>query len=275
MLWIRGLRVAAVAVGSVGGLSGAAYTLLQSQSRQARSIIGAPRDLPFNADGTYLPDGTGPIAASGGLTFGVFGDSSAAGLGAEAPDWLPGVQLARGLAEEAGLPVQLTTYAISGSRSSDLGRQVDRALIAPPRVALVMVGGNDVTARRGVAECAELLAEQVRRLVAAGTSVVVGTCPDLGSVRPIPQPLRSLAQRWSLALGRAQARALVGSGAAVVPLTLLSRHFATRPDELFSTDRFHPNGAGYALAAGVILAPLCAAAGLWGSARPAGCATVR
>ncbi|MBM7771877.1 lysophospholipase L1-like esterase [Actinokineospora baliensis] len=266
MYWVRGLWVAAVAAGSVGGLSGAAYTLLQSQSRQARSVIGVPRDLPFNADGVYLPDGSGPVVAAGGLTFGVFGDSSAAGLGAEAPDWLPGVQLARGLAEESGRPVRLTTYAISGSRSSDLAGQVDRALVDPPRVALVMVGGNDVTARRGVAVCAELLAEQVRRLVAAGTAVVVGTCPDLGSVRPIPQPLRSLAARWSLALGRAQARALVGSGASVVPLTLLSRHFATRPEELFSTDRFHPNGAGYALAAAVILAPLCSAAGVCDSA---------
>ncbi|SES11964.1 SGNH/GDSL hydrolase family protein [Actinokineospora terrae] len=266
MLWIRGLWVAAVAAGSVGGLSGAAYTLLQSQSRQARSIIGVPRDLPFNADGCYLPDGTGPGQVADALTFGIFGDSTAAGLGAESPEALPGVQLARGLAEEAGRPVRLTTYAVVGSRSTHLADQVDRALLDPPRAAVVMVGGNDVTARLGVAACAELLGEQVRRLVAAGTGVVVGTCPDLGTVRPIPQPLRSLAQRWSLALGRAQARALVGSGAAVVPMTLVSRHFARRPDELFSPDRFHPNGAGYGLAAGVILAPLCAVAGVCHSA---------
>ncbi|WP_035304282.1 SGNH/GDSL hydrolase family protein [Actinokineospora inagensis] len=266
MYRIRALWVAALAAGSVGGLSGAAYSLLQSQSRHARLLIGAPRDQPFNADGGYLPDGTGPVAVGDALTFAVFGDSSAAGLGAETPELLPGVLLARGLAEEMTTPVRLTTYAVSGSRTTDLAAQVDRALLDPPRVALVMVGGNDVTARRGVHVCAGLLAAEVRRLVAAGTRVVVGTCPDLGTVEPIPQPLRALARRWSLALGRAQARALAGSGAAVVPLTLLARHFQTRPRELFSPDRFHPNGTGYALAAAVLLAPLCRAAGLWNSA---------
>ena len=48
---------------------------------------------------------------------------------------------------------------------------------------------------------------------------------------------------------------------------LISPEFRQRPDELFSADRFHPNGAGYELAASVLLAPLCDATGLthnWG-----------
>ena len=43
---------------------------------------------------------------------------------------------------------------------------------------------------------------------------------------------------------------------------LMSPEFRQRRDELFSPDRFHPNGAGYELAASVLLAPLCDAAGL-------------
>jgi hypothetical protein len=38
---------------------------------------------------------------------------------------------------------------------------------------------------------------------------------------------------------------------------LLSPEFLARPHDLFSADRFHPNGAGYELAANVLLAPLC------------------
>ncbi|PPK70286.1 SGNH/GDSL hydrolase family protein [Actinokineospora auranticolor] len=261
----RGLLVvAALAAGSVGGLSGAAYTLLNTQSRRARTLIGVPRDAPFNADGDYFPDGSGPAplgAAGAAVEFGVFGDSSAAGLGAETPDLLPGVLLARGLAEECDRAVRLRTYAVSGSRTTGLVAQVDRALAAPPAVALILVGGNDVTARLAISTSAALLATQVRRLTEAGTAVVVGTCPDLGAIQPIPQPLRSVARKWSLALGRAQARALVATSAAVVPMTLLSRHFLTRPGELFSSDRFHPNGAGYALAAGLLLPALCGATG--------------
>ena len=261
---VAALRAFALAVGSVGGLSAGAYGLLTTQSRRARTVIGVPRDRPHNADGVYLPDGAGPVARGEALVFAVFGDSSAAGLGAESADRLPGVRLARGLAEELGRPVRLVTHAVSGSRTTHLAGQVDAALTDPPHVALVLVGGNDVTARLGIAESAALLAAQVDRLVRAGVSVLVGTCPDLGAVRPIPQPLREVASRYSRALAKAQAKALAGSGAVVVPMAaLLTGHFLDRPDELFSPDRFHPNGAGYALAADVLLAPLCAAAGLW------------
>ncbi len=258
-----------LAAGSVGGLCGAAHSLLTSQSRRARTVIGVPVAQPFNADGGYLPDGSGPgpVAAGGLLRFAVFGDSTAASLGAGSPDELLGVTLARGLAREADRPVRLTTYAVSGARTSDLARQIDHALAEPPDAAVVLVGGNDVTARIGVHTSAALLAAQVTRLVEAGAAVVVGTCPNLGAVQPIPQPLRTVARRWSLALARAQARELAPTGATSVPLAaLLSPHFFARPQDLFSPDRFHPNGAGYALAAGVMLAPLCAAAGVWKSA---------
>jgi hypothetical protein len=40
---------------------------------------------------------------------------------------------------------------------------------------------------------------------------------------------------------------------------LLAPEFRSRPHELFSADRFHPNGKGYEYAADVLLAPLCAA----------------
>src|SRR5262245_54555108 len=109
------LRAMALAAGSVGGLTGAAYGLLNGQAQRARSIISRHTDLPLNADGLYLPNGTGPFIRPkrGTLKFVVLGDSLGAGIGAESTDRLPGVLLAKGIARETGQPVRLSTHAIS------------------------------------------------------------------------------------------------------------------------------------------------------------------
>jgi lysophospholipase L1-like esterase len=262
MTGARAFKALIFAAGSVGGLSGVAYGLLTGQSKRARTIIGPPKDLPLNGDGLYFPDGSGPFPPTRGdsLSFAVLGDSLAAGLGAELPDQLPAVRLARGLADELDRPVRLVTHAISGSRTTDLEAQVDRALIDPPTLALVIIGGNDVTTRTSIGMSATLLGRQTTRLANAGTTVVVGTCPDLGIIQPIPQPLRTVASRYSLSLARAQRRVLDQLGVRAVSIAaLLSPEFYARPQELFSADRFHPNGKGYEFAANVLLAPLCAA----------------
>ncbi|HWC82575.1 MAG TPA: SGNH/GDSL hydrolase family protein [Pseudonocardiaceae bacterium] len=269
MAGARLLRTTALTVGALGGLSSAAYGLLSEQSRRARRVIGIPESPPLNADGVYTPEHQSREVAP--LRFAVLGDSSAAGLGVDTPEQLPGVLLARGLAEEAGRPVRLSTYAVSGSTTRDLAEQVDLAVADPPDLALLIIGANDVTVKLGVRTSARLLGEQVDRLHAAGIALVMGTCPDLGAIRPIPQPLRSIAGEWSRMLAKAQRAEVLRAGAVPVPLAdLLSPEFFTRPAELFSKDRFHPNAAGYEAAAAVLLAPLCAAAGIWSApVRPA------
>jgi lysophospholipase L1-like esterase len=133
-----------------------------------------------------------------------------------------------------------------------------------PQVALIIIGANDVTSRMGTSESARLLAEQVRRLRAVGCGVVVGTCPDLGIVRPIPQPLRMVGRRYSLRLAAAQTAAVRQAGGVPVSLgNLLAPEFMARHVDMFSSDRFHPSAIGYEAAAGVLLAPLCQVAGLW------------
>lgn len=268
MAALRLLRTTAVAVGALGGVTSAAYGLLSEQSKRAREVIGVPEDPPFNADGVYLPGADAPVAGAdlpGLLRFAVLGDSLAAGLGVDAAAQLPGVLLARGLAEESGRPTELLTWAVSGSTTQDLPGQVDGALTRPPHVALVIIGANDVTELIMAHSSAEILAEQIGRLRAAGVAVVVGTCPDLGAVRPIPQPLRTFARTWGILLARAQRTAVRRAGGVPVALAdLLSPEFVARPTELFSKDNFHPNAIGYEAAAAVLLAPLCTAAGLVG-----------
>jgi lysophospholipase L1-like esterase len=268
VIGLRAFRTAAVAAGALGGLSGAAYGLLSEQSRRARRVIGIPGAPPPSADGVYLPDGSGPLpvtdprAGARPLVFGVVGDSTAAGLGVDAPEQLPGVLLAHGLAEETGRPVRLDTYAISGSTTRHLHAQVDAALVDPPDLVLVIIGANDVTTRLRVGMSAALLGVEVERLRAIGTAVVVGTCPDLGAIQPIPQPLRSIVRSWSLALAKAQRQAVQRAGGVAVPLAdLLACEFLARPAELFSADRFHPSAAGYPTAVSVLLPAVCSSLG--------------
>lgn len=261
-------RTTAMAAGAVGGLSVSMYGLLSEQSKRARRVIGQPHGQPRRADGVYLPGGDGPLPpadprVAGALRFAMIGDSSAAGLGADDLDHLPGVLIARQLAADTDRPVLLDTYAVVGSTTRSMAPQVALALTNAPDIALIMVGANDVTARIQPRESGELLAEAVGRLREAGIAVVVGTCPDLGCVRPIPQPLRSIARAWSLAVARHQRVAVLRAGGQPVPLAdLLASEFLSK-EEFFSIDQFHPSAAGYKAAATVLLPAVCAAAGAW------------
>ncbi|MET8760336.1 SGNH/GDSL hydrolase family protein [Lentzea sp. NPDC004782] len=258
MIGLRTLRAVAMTAATLGGLSGALVGLLTEQGRRARVAIGVLEHLWPAPDGVYRDDGRDPLRLA------VLGDSMAVGVGVTHPSQMPGALLAQALAEEAGRPVRLSTYAVSGSTTRDLVPQVDAAVLDAPRVALIIIGANDVTSRMGVGESARLLAEQVRKLRAVGCGVVVGTCPDLGTVRPIPQPLRSVGHHYSLRLAAAQTEAVRRAGGVPVSLAnLLAPEFTARHVDMFSSDRFHPSAVGYEAAAGVLLAPLCQVAGLW------------
>ncbi|MFZ2501107.1 MAG: SGNH/GDSL hydrolase family protein, partial [Nocardioides sp.] len=107
------------------------------------------------------------------------------------------------------------------------------------------------------------LSEAVRRLVAAGAHVVVGTCPDLGTIKPIAPPLRQVARSWSRRLAAAQTIATVEAGGRSVSLgSILGPEFQADPSRLFGPDRFHPSADGYRSMASVVLPSVLAALGL-------------
>ena len=212
-----GRRVAAGAAVSGGGLSlaGAAFfALIKEEARAARRKVEArtSKEDPPSGDGVYGRGRGRPI----GLV--VLGDSSAVGLGVERAAETPGVLIAAALAEVAERPVRLVRLAVSGAESRDLDAQVERALPERPDVALIMIGANDVTARSRPEVAVRHLTGAVRSLRAAGCEVVVGTCPDLGTIRPIAQPLRWLARRWSRDMAAAQTVAVVEAGGRTVSL---------------------------------------------------------
>ena len=244
--------------GAVGLLAAAGYALLYSEAKLARRWVGEPKEQPPVGDGLWGTGGGEPIRLA------VLGDSSAAGLGVAGPIETPAVLVASGLSEVAGRPVALTNVAVVGARSVDLGRQVSTVLETRPEVVVIMIGANDVTGRVRPEESVAHLGDAVRRLRRLGCEVVVGTCPDLGTVEPIQQPLRMLARLWSRQLAAAQTVAVVEAGGRTVSLgDVLGPEFEARRAEMFGSDRFHPSAAGYAAAAAVMLPSVCAALGLW------------
>ncbi len=194
----------------------------------------------------------------------VFGDSTATGYGCKSADDVPGVLLSRGLAEQSGKRIRLSTKAIVGATSKGLSGQVDAMFVAgpPPDAAVIMIGANDVTVLNSVPQSARRLGDAVKRLRASGAVVVVGTCPDFGIITAIPQPLRWVAHNRGLRLAHAQTAAVRAAGGMPVPLAdLLAPEFLHAPDVLFAEDMFHPSAAGYALAAKQLLPALAHALG--------------
>ena len=232
---------AAYGGGGFAGTLGLAFALLATEAKLARKTIGVPTEQAPRAAGSYGRGRRGDKPVH--LT--VIGDSAAAGLGCERADQTPGALIAGGIARDLRCRVDLEVVAVSGARSADLEVQVARALRRPVDIAVIVIGANDVTHRVPIAAAARDLARAVTTLRAAGAEVVVGTCPDLGTVKPVMQPLRTVAAQWSRRLAAAQTVATVEAGGIAVSLgDLLAKDFSEQP-HLWSADRFHPSADGY------------------------------
>lgn len=196
-------QAAAFGGGGLGLIGATLYGVLTAEARYAKHVIGPMKAHPAKGDGLYGRYPGHPI------TLAMIGDSSAAGYGTSSPDETPGVLLACGLAELAKRPVRLVDVSRTGAKSNDLAYQVDTALLAGPHVAAILIGVNDVKSQMPPSTSVRLLDGAVRRLRAANCEVVVGTCPDLGVVRPIMPPLRQVARSWSQRLAAAQTISVV------------------------------------------------------------------
>ncbi|MGN8551038.1 UNVERIFIED_CONTAM: SGNH/GDSL hydrolase family protein [Microbacterium sp. SLM126] len=249
--------VSAATVVVAGAAVAGFRSLLHRQARVARTRIGKPLgEVAMDADRVW-----GRRHEGDPVELALFGDSIAAGLGAERRKDTLGARLAKGVARQTHRPVRLHTAAVVGAESSMLAAQLDGL---PddyrPHVAVVIVGGNDVTHLVPIPAATDHLAAAVARLRARGAEVVVGTCPDLGALRPVPQPLRTLGSRMSRQLAEAQAQAAARAGAHVVSLRrAVGPFFVTQPDEMFSLDRFHPSALGYRRTAEALLPAVLAA----------------
>ncbi|MRJ76544.1 SGNH/GDSL hydrolase family protein [Aeromicrobium sp. SMF47] len=238
----RTSRIATTALIGGGATVSGFYGFLIGEAILARKAIGVTDDRPPSPDGLYGDDLPGaPIRVL------VIGDSAAVGYGTDRADATPPAMLGIGLAHVMDAPVEIRSRAVVGAKTSDLAEQIDSVDGWEPHVAVIVVGTNDVTHRVSPRTSAEQLGDVVRRLVASDCAVVVGTTPDLGSIRPIMQPLRIVARQISRDLARRQTIAVVEAGGRAVSLAdLLGDLFTENRDVMFGADRFHPSETGYA-----------------------------
>lgn len=228
------------------------------QARAARRLIGKPLgETALGADRTYKKKYGDRIELL------LLGDSIAAGLGADHPDDTLGGQLAKRLAKSTRRAVRLHTGACVGAETSMIRAQL--AALPPgyrADVAVIVVGGNDVVHRVRPSLSGRCLGEAIEALQSNGTEVVVGTCPDLGALTAVPQPLRAVGSRASRQLATTQREVATNLGAYAVSLAdVVGPFFIARPDEMFAIDRFHPSGAGYRRTAKAVLPSVLAALG--------------
>lgn len=235
-------------VGSTAALTGFYGTVL-AEAVLARKAIGVTDERPPSPDGLYGDDLPGePVRVL------VAGDSAAVGYGTERADQTPPGLIGIGLTHLLGAPVDVRSVAVVGAVTADLPAQLELGLEHKPDVVVIVVGANDVTHRVRPGLAARQLGEVVRELTSRDIEVVVGTCPDLGLVRPLQQPLRWYAHRISTRLAKLQTVAVARNGGRAVSLgELLGRLFLEHHDVMFGADRFHPSATGYANMVGVLL----------------------
>ncbi len=254
-------KLAAAAAYGGGGLSllgGSLYGLIMAEVQLAKHAIGMAEGAPPLSSGWYGHGRPGPA-----IKIALLGDSSAAGYGVESVEDTPGAHLASGVAEVVDRRVYLTSVAKVGAQTADLREQIDRVLPVEPHLATIFIGTNDVTHRVSTKTSERLLREAVSRLKRSGAEVVVGTCPDLGTIEPLAPPLRQYARLLSRRLAQAQARAVVEcDGRAVALGSVLADEFSSFSHLLFGPDRFHPSAAGYARMVAAVLPTVLAALGL-------------
>ncbi|MEH3068354.1 MAG: SGNH/GDSL hydrolase family protein [Aeromicrobium erythreum] len=243
-----------VAVGGLAAVTGY-WGVVFSEIVVAKRAIGVTDARPPRADGVYGEDlPRDPVRCL------VLGDSAAVGYGMSRADATPPAMLGIGLAHVLDAQVEIRSEAVVGAVTSDLRDQIEAAGDFDPDLVVIIIGTNDVTHRVPAYQSTRLLGSAVRRLVDGGAQVVVGTCPDLGTVRPIPQPLRWIARRKSRALARKQTIAVVRAGGRAVSLgSLLGVLFTEKYDVMFGEDRFHPSETGYANMVSVLVPSLAAA----------------
>ncbi|MCX7521552.1 SGNH/GDSL hydrolase family protein [Microbacterium sp. STN6] len=256
---LRAGRIAAALLGIVIGSAGVLGAVVGLEAMRVRGKARNHSDvLVPHAAGTFGGDNEGEP-----LHLAMLGDSLAVGVGADSAADTVGARLAVGLAAHLKRPVRLHSVAVVGAESRNLSEQIVALDETAPHVdiAIVIIGSNDVMGLDKISTATRDLYRAVRTLRRGGARVIVATCPDLGTVRMLFQPLRYAARRASRKLAVAQTIVTVHAGGRAVPLgDTLGPLFWRRPKRMFSADNFHPSPLGYARAAAVLFPSVLASA---------------
>ncbi|MGI8998245.1 MAG: SGNH/GDSL hydrolase family protein [Candidatus Limnocylindria bacterium] len=182
----------------------------------------------------------------------VLGDSTVAGVGSPTElESLP-VLIAERVSEGAGRPVEVVGFGISGARTDTL-RSEQLSIPDGFDVVVLVIGSNDATHATPWPDMRRQTAEMLEQATQSGALVVLAGTPRFSGTKIIPEPLRTMVDRYSGVLLSEQRAAAAGfPGARFVDLAAeASPRFEGRPDAT-SSDGFHPSPIGYGLWADAI-----------------------
>ena len=223
---------------------GALATTLAAEVIAARRHPFLPSEPPLEISGVLGPEDAEP------LTLVVLGDSSVAGVGADAAEDTLAYGVAKALSDR--YRVSLHALGVSGSRLGNVvGEQLPQVAGLDPDIVLVCVGTNDVTHGTTVREARAQLRLLVAGLaeVAPNARVIVSGLPPAETACAFHRPLRDLLGLRALLFTRLYRTELAPHGISVFDIARLTRSAFRGKREMFSADRFHPSSAGYAFLA--------------------------
>ena len=173
------------------------------------------------------------------LTILVAGESPAVGVGCDLPQQSVTVQLAERLAAACSGAVDWQVIGRNGARAADIATLLQTRRPRAPsatRLAVVMLGVNDVTGVRSLRHWSEQLIVIRSRLRARGYGrVFLAPVPPMWQFTLLPQPLRGVLGDRARLLD-AQRRRVAG----LYPdVTALATEFPDR-EELLAEDGYHP-----------------------------------
>ncbi|MGE3192239.1 MAG: SGNH/GDSL hydrolase family protein [Microbacteriaceae bacterium] len=213
----------------------------------AQGAVVLPQGRRVRAATPRLPDAakpwTGELAGPDPMRLLVFGDSTAAGVGAATQhEALPG-RLADALHARTGRGIRWRAVGENGATARDLTQRfLDEALAEPADLLFLTVGANDAMTMRGTGS----FVRDVRTVLDAfdarnpGALVLMSSLPVFGRFSLLPDPLRTTLYRHSLALEGA-ARAHIARR----PNAHMSSDPPPYTEEFWADDLFHPGPAGY------------------------------
>lgn len=216
-----------------------------------------PSDSGYAVDARVEPAG----GASGNpLRLAVLGDSTVVGVGSPTEAESLAVLIAERVAEGTGRAVQVTGFGVSGARTATLTSD-QLPLVDGAYDALVLViGSNDATHATPWPLMRSQTIEMLERATSLGMPVVLAGSPRFSGTEIIPEPLRTMVDRYSGVLaGEQRAAAAAVPGVRFVDLAAdASPRFEGVP-EATSSDGFHPSPIGYGFWADAISPAVVAA----------------
>jgi lysophospholipase L1-like esterase len=227
--------------------AGALATTLAAEVVAARRHRFLPAaEPPLEISGTIGPEDGEP------LTLVVLGDSSVAGVGADAAEDTLTYGVAKALSDQ--YRVSLHALGVSGSRLSHVVLdQLPQVEGLEPDIVLVCVGTNDVTHGTTLREAKRQLRLLVAGLaeVAPNARVIVSGLPPAETAAAFHRPLRDLLGLRALLFTRLYRAELTPHGISVFDIAKLTKSAFHGKREMFSADLFHPSSAGYAFLASI------------------------